>query len=195
VRAAEIRGFIAFIAVIGAIVFAWNRIAAVDTTTDAASETTSSTSSTTTTTTLVGPTTTTQEQAVAAICARTEDLQLAIFVDSGGSEVVINQLLAQYWADVFDVASPDVRVELAAVVNFYERYVEVGEPFGYDTEAIIEDGDKERWEQLVTRPPAALEENRALVAFLCGAELPEPIELTESEFERIEARVDPPSRR
>ena len=185
-RWTELRGFLAFCAVVVAIAVAWIRIDdhGADTETEVASSTT-----TTTTTTVPVTTTTTAEQAVAALCTRTDDLMLEIFLSGGGDEATTARLLLQYWTDVLPLVTDDIRVEVRAVVDYYGDYLAVGEPFGFDTDEIILQGDKERWEQLITRPASGLEESRTLVAFLCGTELPEQNRMSASRFDSLEDRL------
>jgi hypothetical protein len=185
VRGAEIRGFVAFAAVIVAIIVAWTQIE------NRESTSTTATSTTTTTTTIapVVTTTPTPEQARQAICDRSDQLLLNIFLQGGGNEQTTTRLTIDYWTDMLDLVGPDVRVEVIAVVDYYEDYLATGGPFDFDTETIIADGDKERWEQLITRPASGLADARDLVGFLCGVELPDQARMDDDDFEDIEDAV------
>ncbi len=184
-RGAEIRGFVAFAAVIVVIIIAWTQIE----NRESASETTTTTTTTTTTEAPVVTTTTTAEQARAAICERTDQLLLSIFLQGGGNEHTTTRLTLDYWTDMLDLVGPDVRIELIAVVDYYEDYLATGGPFDFDTETIIADGDKERWEQLITRPASGLADARDLVGFLCGIEVPEQRRMDDDDFEDLEDAI------
>lgn len=184
-RGAEIRGFIAFAAVIVAIVVAWNQIE----NRESASETAPSTTTTTTTVVPVVTTTTTAEAASQAICDRSEQLLLSIFLQGGGNEDTTTRLTLEYWTDMLDLVGPDMRIEVIAVVDYYQDYLATGAPFDFDTETIIADGDKERWEQLITRPARGLADARALVGFLCGVEVPDQNRMDDDDFADIEDAV------
>lgn len=182
----ELRGFLAFCLVAAAIAVAWVQI---DGHGDDDVTETAATTTTTTTTTLSTTTTTTPEQALEALCQRTDDLMLEIFLSGGGDEATTSRLLLEYWTDVLTLVTPDVRVEVRAVVDHYGDYLAVGEPFEFETSKIILEGDKERWEQLITRPASGLEESRALVLFICGVELPEQFRMSSSRFDSLEDRL------
>ena len=184
-RGAEIRGFLAFAAVIVAIVVAWTQIE----NRESATETATTTTTTTTTEPPVVTTTTTAEQAAEAICDRTDQLILSIFLQGGGNEQTTTSLTLEYWTDMLELVGPDVRVELLAVVDYYEDYLATGGPFDFDTETIIADGDKERWEQLITRPASGLEDARNLVGFLCGVDVPDQRRMDDDDFDDIEDAV------
>ena len=185
-RWAEFRGFVAFCAVAAAIAIAWVRI---DSHGDDTETEVTATITTTTTTTLPATTTTTAEQAVEALCTRTDELMLEIFLTGGDDEATTSRLLLEYWTDVIPLVTDDVRVETLAVVDYYGDYLATGEPFDFDTSEIILEGDKERWEQLITRPASGLEESRTLVQFLCGVELPEQYRMSSSRFDSLEERL------
>ena len=183
-RGAEIRGFIAFVAVIVAIVIAWNVIEERDTESETATPVTTET--TTTTTTVPVSTTTTPAQAQAAICDRTQALILEMFTDGATGDGEIARYMEVYWTDLLDLVAPEVRVELFAVVDYYGDYLAEGGPYDFDTERVIVEGDKERWEQLITRPARGLEEARALVSLLCGVEVPDQPFMDDDDFEDLE---------
>lgn len=184
-RGAEIRGVVAFVAVVAAIVVIWTTIENRDTTTAA----TASTTTTTTTTTVPSTTTTTPEQAAAAVCKRTEDFQLELFFAGEPDEGTTARLALEYWTDMLDLVAPQVRIEIAPVVDYYGDFLIIGAPFEFDTGRIIVEGDKERWEKLITRPANGLEDGRAFVKFICGAELPDQELMSASAFNALEDRL------
>ena len=184
---AEIRGLIAFAAVIGAIVFAWSRIENHDTDASAVPAVTSQT--TTTTTTIPTSTTTTPEQAQTAVCERTKALVLELFVEGAPDEGSKARLMEPYWTDLLELVTPAVRVELFAVVDYYGDYLAEGGPLDFDTARIIVEGDKERWEQLITRPARGLEEARSMVSTLCGVDVPDQHRMDDDDFQDLEDRL------
>ena len=119
-RLAQLRGVVAFIAVAGAIAFAWTTIE--NRTTDEATAATTTTS--TTTTTLVVTTTTSPEQSLFAICDRSElfvaQSQL-IPADTGPGPLANLSLI--FWRDIREVATPDLATEVVAIIAYYEDYL------------------------------------------------------------------------
>ncbi len=184
-RGAEIRGVLVVAAIVVAIVVAWTRIE----NREAPDETVVAVTTTATSaTTLPLTTTTTVEQAGQAICERSEGLMGEIFLEDlqGGDEEAATRLALAYWTDMLDLVTPEIRLEVVAVVDYYRRYLEVGAPLDFDTERIIVDGDKERWQQLITRPARGLRAARSLVAFLCGVELPDQFRMDADDFDELE---------
>ncbi len=189
-RLAQLRGVVAFIAVAGAIAFAWTTIE--NRTTDEATMATTTTS--TTTTTLVVTTTTSPEQSLFAICDRSElfvaQSQL-IPADTGPGPLANLSLI--FWRDIREVATPDLATEVVAIIAYYEDYLATAAPFNFDTVKIILEGDKEKFEQLVTRPAPGMEPMRGLIETLCELEIPDQPSISARGFDDLEDRLlDPP---
>ena len=186
-RWTEIRGILAVALVIGAIVLAWTRIeshATVD-------ETTAGTTTSTPTTTTVA-TTTTVDQSIAnlLICQRALEFVnevAAVPGEAGPGPVAV--LAFEFWQDVLGLADGGGRAEVIAVVNYYEDYIETAGPFDYDTARIIVEGDKEKLQQLITRPAPGLDGSRALIAFGCGVDVPNQPSMDADDFEDLEDRL------
>ena len=91
------------------------------------------------------------------------------------------------------LAIEDAKIEIGAVVDYYASYLETAEPFEFDTVTIILEGDKEKFQQLVTRPAPGLEASRNMVAFLCQIEVPNQPSISPRSFDDLEDRLlDPP---
>ena len=187
-RAAELRGIIAFAAIILVIVATWRWIE--DRPIDDVASTATTTTTTSTTTTIAVTTTTTPEEAVAATCDRTQlFLTEAELIPSESGPGPLARLALSYWSDLERVAIETAKVEITAVVAYYVSYLETAEPFNFDTVEIILEGDKEKFEQLVTRPAPGLEASEAMVAFLCGVELPGQPSISARSFDDLEDRL------
>lgn len=184
---AEIRGLIAVGLVMAAIVFAWTRIENRETAIDPSATTTTTT---TTTTTLPPTTTLSPQEAATAICDRSQAFvdEVAALADDTGPGPVAH-LALDYWSDVLDLAAAEIRTEVVAVVNYYERYLQTAEPFDFNTTKVILEGDKEGLQQLLTRPAPGLETSRALVAFGCGIDVPDQPRMSARSFEDLEDRL------
>lgn len=185
-RMIELRGFLAFALVVGAIALAWTTIENWQSTDAVAVVTT--TSSTTTTT--EAPTTTTPRQAIQAICQRSAQfaaVSSALPDDSGPGPTA--QLAASYWSDILELASSELQTEVVAVVDYYDAYLELAQPFGFDAAKIIVEGDKERFQQLVTRPAPGLEVARSAITAACEIEVPDQPSMSASSFTRLENRL------
>ena len=86
-----------------------------------------------------------------------------------------------------------IRDRLPAVVDYYTAYLETAGPFDFDTTDIILEGDKERLQQLITRPAPGLGPARESVVALCGLEVPDQPWMGAEAFEELEDRLlDPP---
>ncbi len=184
-RLAEFRGFVAFMLAVGGIALAWNRIENLP---DSAPVVVATT--TTTTTTTEPPTVTTPEQATKAICERSAKFAAvasALPVDAGPGPTA--QLAYAYWTDVLDLAAPRLRTEVVAVVNYYRDYLDLARPFGFDAAKIIVNGDKERFQQLVTRPAPGLSAARGVISFACGIDVPGQPSMRASTFTDLENRL------
>lgn len=183
---AEIRGFLAFAGVVAVIAYVWVQL-------DDEPDTKAivvATSSTTSSTTAPPTTSITPEQALGLVCDRAARFQAevaAIPADSGDGPVA--RLAADFWAAVLPDLPVDVRTETVAVVEFYESYLAVAEPFDHDPARIIVEGDKERYEQLLTRPAPGLENSRGFLLFECGAEVPDKPSMSAGSFRRLEERL------
>ena len=75
------------------------------------------------------------------------------------------------------------------MVNYYEDYIETAGPFDYDTSRIIVEGDKEKLQQLITRPAPGFEGASGLIAFGCGVAVPDPPRMDADDFEDLEDRL------
>lgn len=184
----ETRGLIAVALVVAAIAFAWTRIENPGTAVDVAATTT------TTTTTLPPTTTTSAEQAALEICERAQTFvdATADLADDAGPGPVAHFAL-DFWSDVLALAAPQIRTEVVAVVNYYESYIETAEPFEFSTTKVILGGDKERLQQLITRPAPGLVASRALIGFGCGLEVADQPRMSAKAFDELEDRLlDPP---
>lgn len=188
---AEIRGVLAFVAIIAAIAFSWRLIESrpIDEVTTVTTTTTS-----TTTTTVVVTTTTTPAQAAAATCARAAEFNAeAALIPDGSTPGPLARLALSFWSDLEVLAPAEAQIEIGAVVTYYQSYLDTAEPFDFDTVAIILEGDKEKFQQLVTRPAPGLEASRAMVATLCGTEVPSQPSISARSFDDLEDRLlDPP---
>ena len=54
---------------------------------------------------------------------------------------------------------------------------------------VIVEGDKEKYQQLITRPAPGFEGSRGLIAFGCGVEVPEQPRMDPDDFEDLEDRL------
>ncbi|MEM7141254.1 MAG: hypothetical protein AAF548_09500 [Actinomycetota bacterium] len=181
----ELRGALAVALVIGGIAFAWTRIESrpvkdIDLT---------ATTTTTTTTTLPPTTTLDLDARNAAICDLARDLeaQVATLPDPGPGPVA--RLALEFWREVEPLSDPGVAAEVSAVVTYYEDYLETAAPFDFDTSKIIVEGDKEKLQQLLTRPAPGLDESRTLVAFFCGVSVPDKPSMSATAFDDLEDRL------
>ncbi len=189
----RLRGLVAFAAVVGAIVYAWTTIEnrAAD---DVSAATTTTTSSTTTTSLAPVTTTTTPQQAIVAMCERSEVFvaESNLIPEDSGPGPLAN-LALDFWSDIADVATPDVATEVVAIIDYYESYLETAEPFEFDTVKILLEGDKEKFEQLVTRPAPGLEAIRGMITLLCEVEVPDQPRISARGLDDLEDRLfDPP---
>lgn len=183
----ELRGVLVIAAVIAAIAFAWNRIENRTFTTDTRASTTTAT---TTTTTIASTTTTTPAQGALAVCERSQtfvDTHEALPPEAGDGDIAI--LAREFWSDVLELAPPDLATEIAAVVGYYESYLATGTPFDFDTPRIILEGDKEKLEQLLTRPAPGLETARGAISFGCGVDVPDQPKMSARAFDDLEDRL------
>lgn len=181
----ELRGIIAVALVAAAIAFAWNRIEARPIDPPEVTSVATTTTTTETTTTLFD-----QDVANREICALAEDF--AVEGEAVGAvfgEGAVARLAVDFWRSVEQLAAPQVRAEVAAVVNYYEDYLETTEPFDFDYRRIIAEGDKEKLQQLLTRPAPGLEGSRALIS-LCGVIVADQPSMPIDEFEDLEDEVD-----
>ncbi|MEM8706802.1 MAG: hypothetical protein AAGE98_10120 [Actinomycetota bacterium] len=186
-RLPELRGIVAFAAIVGAIVWTWQWIED----RPIESVTTETTTTTTTTTTTMPVTTTTLiEDAINATCARSaEFVAEAGLIPSSAGPGPLARLALSYWSDLEVVAIEDAKVEIGAVVDYYQSYLDTAEPFAFDTVEIILEGDKEKFQQLVTRPAPGLEASQNMVRFLCQIELPSQPSISPRAFEDLEDRL------
>ena len=190
-RLLEYRGVVAFAAIVFVIAWAWQTIEErpIESTVTEATTTTTST-----TTTMPITTTTAVETAIAATCTRSaEFVAEADLIPEGAGPGPLARLAFSYWSDMELLAIEDAKVEIGAVVDYYASYLETAEPFEFDTVRIILEGDKEKFQQLVTRPAPGLEASRNMVAFLCQIEVPNQPSISPRSFEDLEDRLlDPP---
>ncbi len=182
----ELRGVAAVALVLVAISVAWQRLDRIADGQDAA--TVSTTTSTTTSTT--STTTTTPEQALDEACDRARDLVAAVeALPEDVAAGTVAELAGAFWTEVLPLVPAELQTEVVAVVDYYRDYLELASPFDFDPVRIIGEGDKERFEQLVTRPAPGLDTSRGFFAFVCGTELPEQPSMSTREFARIEDRL------
>ena len=184
-RWADFRGIVAVAAIVAAIVLSWRAIEARPIASTVAEPT-----STTTTTTVAPTTTTTPVAALADTCDRAaEFVAEASLVPTDADPGPLARLALSFWSDLEPIAPDELRQELTAVINYYEAYLETGGPFAFDPVEIILEGDKERFEQLVTRPAPGLQTARDTVAVLCGIEVPDQPSISARSFEDLEDRL------
>ncbi len=180
----ELRGLVAFMLVVGGISFAWTQIENRPDSTPVVLVTT------TTTTTTTPATTTTPDQAARAICDRSTQfavVDLAVPADAGPGPTA--QLALAYWSDVLDMSTSVLHTEVIAVVAYYNDYVDLAKPFGFDAAKIIVDGDKERFQQLVTRPAPGLQSARDIITVSCGVSVPDQPSMSARAFTDLENRL------
>ena len=191
-RLSDLRGLIAFVAIVIVIAATWRWIE--DRPIDQPTVSAATTTTTTSTTTVSVTTTTTPEEAVAATCARSSlFIAEAALIPSDATPGPLAQLALAYWSDLEQVAIEGAKVEIGAVVGYYQSYLDTAEPFAFDTIDIILEGDKERFQQLVTRPAPGLEASRSMVTFLCQIEVPDQPYISPGSFDGLEDRLlDPP---
>ncbi|MEO0493312.1 MAG: hypothetical protein AAF081_07840 [Actinomycetota bacterium] len=190
-RLADLRGILAFGAIVFAIVWMWQWIE--DRPIESATTVTTTTTSSTTTTS--PPTTTTRvEDAINATCSRSAEFvaEAELIPDDAGPGPLA-RLALSYWSDLEVVAIESATIEIGAVIDYYQSYLDTAEPFGFDTVQIILEGDKERFQQLVTRPAPGLEASRTMVQFLCQIDVPDQPFISPRSFDDLEDRLlDPP---
>lgn len=183
----ELRGTLAVALAIGAIVFAWTRIESHGTTDTTTADTTTTTS---TTTTVATTTTRGQDENNLLICERARSfVDEAAEVPDDAAPGTGAVLALGFWQDVLELADGGARAEIVAVVNYYEDYIETAGPFDYDTARIIVEGDKEKLQQLITRPAPGFEGSRALIGFGCGVQVPDQPLMDADDFEDLEDRL------
>ncbi len=191
-RWAQVRGLLAFAAVVFAITYAWTTIENREA--DVAGPVGTTTTAPPISTTAHPTTTTTPRQALLQMCERSslfvEESALIPDDDGPGS---LARLALEFWTDIGEVATSEVAIEVVAIIDYYEDYLETAEPFDFDTVKIILEGDKEKFEQLVTRPAPGLAQVRDLLEFLCGVEVPDQPRISAKGFDDLEDRLlDPP---
>lgn len=182
----ELRGALVVALVAGTIALAWITIEnrPID-------EPTAPASTTTTTSSTLPPTTTVDQDARnARICDQAHLFVDAVALlpgDAGPGPVA--ELAVEFWREVERLADGGVRAEVSAVVNYYEDYLETAAPFDFDVARIIVEGDKEKIQQLLTRPAPGLDDSRRLIGFGCGVEVPDQPTMRASDFEDLEDRL------
>jgi hypothetical protein len=187
VGVAEIRGFLAFAAAVAAIAYLWVQL---DDAPNAKAVVVHSSSTTTTLNAVSTTSTTTPEQAIGVVCDRAAEFEAAFAtIDEDDGDGPVARLAAEFWATVLPDLPVEVRTETVAVVDYYESYLEVAEPFDHDPVRIIIEGDKERYEQLITRPAPGLETSRGFLLFVCGVEVPDKPWMSVGGFRDLEERL------
>lgn len=186
-RLADLRGLLAFGAIVFAIAWTWHWIEdrPIESTT-----TVTTTTTTSTTTTVPQSTTTLVEDAVAATCRRSAEFvaEAELIPDNSGPGPLA-RLALSFWSDLELVAAASTTAEIGAAVDYYQSYLDTAEPFAFDTVDIILEGDKERFQQLVTRPAPGLEASRSMVLFLCQIEVPNQPYISPGSFDALEDRL------
>jgi hypothetical protein len=182
----ELRGLIAVALVAGGIAFAWTEIEG----RTVADDVVGTVTTTTTTTTTIAPTTTLDnDERNLLICERARSFsEEAELVDPAAGPGPVARLALDFWRDVNGLASREVRAEMSAVVTYYEDYLETAAPFDFDTARIILEGDKEKLQQLLTRPAPGLAPSRALISF-CGITVPDQPSMRADDFDKLERRL------
>lgn len=183
----ELRGIIAVGLVAAAIVIAWNVIENRDYDTET---TVPAATSTSTTTTEATTTTLSQDDANALICLRAQQYAneaAALGPDPGPGPVA--QLALPFWRDVAELATGSGATEIVPVVAFYEDYLATAGPFDFDPARVIVEGDKEKFEFLMTRPTNGLDEWRSLIGFACQIEVPDKPSMTQRAYDDLEERL------
>ena len=190
-RWAELRGVLAFVSILAAIVFSWRYIESrpVDATTTVSTTTTVNTS-----TTLAATTGTTPAQAIEATCVRAAEFNAEVaLIPNNSGPGSLARLALSFWSDLELIAPEGAATELGAVVTYYQSYLDTAAPFDFETAKIILEGDKEKFEQLVTRPAPGLQTSRDLIAMLCQIELPNQPSISSESFGDLEDKLlDPP---
>ena len=175
------------VAVAATIAVAWTRIEARpvgDPTTEP------TTTTTTTTTTVVTTTTLSRDDANQLICDLAggfADKAALVPADAGPGPVA--RLALDFWRKVETLTAGGARAEVTAVVNYYEDYLETAAPFDFNTARIIVGGDKEKLQQLITRPAAGLEASRSLIGWGCRVVVPDQPTMRATAFEELEDRL------
>ena len=186
-RWTELRGIVAVVITLAFIALAWTLIENRDTTFDATATTTTSS---TTTTTLATTTTLSQADVARLVCDRAGSfIDEAAEVPSEAGPGPVAELALGFWEAVFPLVDSGPRAEISAVINYYEDYIDTAGPFDYDTARIIVEGDKEKLQQLITRPAPGFEGSRGLIAFGCGLEVPDQPQMDADDFEDLEDRL------
>jgi len=184
----QIRGFIALAAVVAAIAWFWewseNRQS------DPAAVTLTTTTTTTTTSTVAPPTTTTPEQARQAMCRRSQRFadEAAVIPEDHGPGTLAD-LAIDYYADLRQIVATEIDAEIVSVIAHYRDFITTGEPYGYSVTDIILRGDKEKYEQLVTRPFPGLQAVRDHIVEQCSVETPDQYRVGARWFNDLEDRL------
>jgi len=175
-----------FLLAVGGIAYAWTTI---ENRPVAEIEAVATTTTTTTTTTTL-PTTTTPEEALQAICLRSAQFSgVAAALPSDAGPGPTAELALDYWTDILDLAAPELRTEVVAVVAYYRDYLNLARPFEFNAAKIIVEGDKERFQQLVTRPAPGLETARSLISLACGIDVPDQPSMSSRAYTNLENRL------
>ena len=182
---AELRGTIAVAIILGTIAVTWTLIESREVEVRDPSIMTIST----TTTSRQATTTIDQDARNTRICelARNLDSETNLVLDQPPGTVA--RVMLDFWRAVEPLAGSGARAEIGAVVSYYEDYLETAGPFDFNTGRIILEGDKEKLQQLLTRPAPGLEESRALVGFGCGVDLPQKPSMSLTSFDELEDRL------
>lgn len=175
---------------VGAIVLAWTAIEGREVTSVAAPTTTISS----TTTTVVPTTTLSPGQAAEALCRETATLSAEIgLLPSDVGPGPVAHIALDYYTRIRQLVPAEIAPEMVAVIGFYEDFIATGEGLDYDLVKIIIEGDKEKYQQLVTRPAPGLESVRAVVAETCEFDVPGQYRVSSVGFDDLEDRLlDPP---
>ncbi|MDW3217587.1 MAG: hypothetical protein R8F63_03150 [Acidimicrobiales bacterium] len=183
----ELRGLLAVVLVAIGIASAWSWI---ENRPVEELDLTSTTTTTTTTTTVPPATTIDQDARNFEICA-----QARVFVDevallpSDAGPGPVAELALIFWQQAEALSTGAARAEMSAVVTYYEDYLETAAPFDFNTSRIIVEGDKEKLQQLLTRPAPGLEQSRQVIGFGCGIDVPDQPSMRASDFEDLEDRL------
>lgn len=184
---AELRGFLFFAAVVAAIAVIWVRL---DDESEAEKADVEVATTTTSSTTTLPPTTTTDPAiALRSVCDQALAFAGSVEQLTEDDDETEIRLAAQFWNSALPDLPSDVQIEAVAVLEYYNSLLDVAEPFDFDPVRIIVEGDKERYEQLLTRPAPGLDTARGFIVFTCSIEVPDKPWMSEKEFKNLEERL------
>lgn len=78
------------------------------------------------------------------------------------------------YAEITTFADGDMRGDFVAASRAYREISDIGTRAGWDVVRIAQNKDGDRWRALLTRPPAGVEESRAVILDRCRILVPPP---------------------